>query len=250
MRWIFAWIIAVFILESISAVEIHRWQMNETSGNIAYDSIGGVNGVLNGGASFSGGAATFDGVNDYVALNSVIRLHDTQDWTISLFYKGTDASDYVTYGSSLIGVNSSDWWGLITLMNGKAKYLHATSNGYHPTWDNLVGTTSVIDNQWHNIVIRNHSNATADIFVDGNLEVSGSSLLDGTPSQDVMSMRLEYFMLGSPDQYTSGSIKDIRVFSHSISTAELNMIACVPEPSTWLCLMLPIVAAFFRRFKK
>ena len=248
MKKIAIFIICILLISSIYAAEIHRWKMDETSGSIAYDSVGGVHGTLANGAYFSDGAAHFDGVDDVININPTIRLHDTTNWTISINYKGTDTSGTGTYGTSLIGVNTGDWWGLITLVGGKVKFLHATSNGYHITWDNLIGTTNVADNDWHNIVIKNYSNATAEIFVDENLEVSGSSLMAGTPSQDVMSLRIEHFMLGVSSNYTSGAIKDIRIFDHAV-TEDFMAAGNIPEPNS-LILSIILLAGLNYFFMK
>jgi Concanavalin A-like lectin/glucanases superfamily len=46
----------------------HRYSFDEASGTTASDSIGGANGTLNGGSSFSGGSVVLDGASGYVAL--------------------------------------------------------------------------------------------------------------------------------------------------------------------------------------
>lgn len=236
----------------LQATEVHRWKLDETSGNIAVDSIGGVNGTLNNGAFFTGEAAEFDGVNDFVQLDSLIRFHDTENWTISLFYKGTDSSGTNPMGANLVGINTGDWWGEVTIEEGKAKFLHATANGHEPGWDNLVGTSIVTDDQWHHIVVRNFDNVTADVIVDGVVEVSGSSLMAGTPSQDVMSMRIFQFMHG-PGQFTSGSLRDVRIFDEAISdplVLSLNEDNLVPEPSSLIFLLGSLTLVVFFQRKK
>ncbi len=232
----------------IQAEEIHRWKLDETSGSIVYDSIGNINGTIYGG-TFSNGSAQFDGVNDYVALSSTVRLHDEQNWTISVWYKGSTAGTDWT-GATLLGTIGNDWWASMAITDGKAKYLHATDNGYQTSYDNLTGTSNVTDNQWHNIIIRNYSNRTADVIVDGVVEVSGSSLLAGTPSQDVMSFRLDYFMVGSPGIYASGSLKDVRVFNTAITDQEVASIAggAVPEPFSLVLLLFGVLG--YAKFRK
>lgn len=241
--------LAIFCVTT-QAVEIHRWKFDETSGSTVYDSIGGVHGTMYGGAYLSSGAGQFDGSNDYVQLNQTIRLHDEANWTISVWYKGLANYGTGTGGATLVGTLGGDWWASLNLVGGKAKYLHATNNGYEPGWDNLIGTSNVANNQWHNIIIRNYSNRTADVIVDGVVEVSGSSLLAGTPSQDIMSFRLDYFMMGDPGAYTSGALKDVRVFNHTLSNAEISTITSVsvPEPATWISMLLVLV--YFLRKKQ
>jgi len=241
-------VIAIFAISS-QAVEIHRWSFNETSGSTIYDSIGGVHGTIYGGAYLSNGAGQFDGSDDYVQLSQTIRLHDEADWTISLWYKGSANYGSGSGGATLVGTLGGDWWASLNINEGKAKYLHATYNSWEPGWDNLIGTSNIADNQWHNIIVRNYSNRTADVIVDGVVEVSGSSLLAGTPSQDIMSFRLDYFMMGNPGVYTSGALKDVRVFNHTLTSMEINNIAAssVPEPATWTFFLLTLVYALFLR---
>lgn len=245
----FLFLFMIIFSISLYSVEIHRWRLDETSGSTVYDSIGGVNGTISG-AYFNNGVWQFDGNNDYVQLSQTVRLHDEQNWTISVWYKGTANYGTGTGGATVLGTLGGDWWASMTLVDGKAKYLHATSGGWQASWDNLIGTSNVANNQWHNIIIRNYSNRTADVIVDGVVEVSGSSLLAGAPTEDIMSFRLDYFMMGSPGVYTSGALKDVRVFNHTLNSTEISAIAnpTVPEPATWglLCLILA-TSLFLRR---
>ena len=75
----------------------HWWKFHETSGTIAHDSIGNVNGTLHGGASFSsnGEGINLNGTNtSYVSFGKTVGQFGSNDFTVYLEFKMSDKSDY------------------------------------------------------------------------------------------------------------------------------------------------------------
>lgn len=159
----------------------------------------------------------FNGVNSYGFINSLISLTHNTNWTVELKYKGYDDISYTTHhGLGLLARDASDIYANIQLINGYFEYLHYTSSWQH----NLQSTTKVTDGNWHHLVVSHASNITASIYVDGNLEASGSSAIGNTSYP----MRIGLIMHGRLGGYvrpTQGCIKDVRIWNTTRTQQEI-----------------------------
>jgi hypothetical protein len=75
----------------------------------------------------------------------------------------------------------------------------------------------VSNNAWHQIVYVNNSNSTGSIYVDNNVEVTGSSAVSAG----------SYFApnnigWGYSGQYFSGSIGSVKFYDKSLTAAEIS----------------------------
>ncbi len=163
-----------------------------------------------------GNGAFFDGSNDTVTLGTQIRHADTNNYSVSLWYKGLDANANGDWGRVLLGRDSGDIYANLILRNGYVEFLH-----YNNAWlHNLASTTYVADNVWHHIVYVNFSNETGRMYVDGKLQATGSSSI----SDNAYPFRIDGLMRGYNGTYSLGTLDDIAVWDRSISDDEiLNM---------------------------
>ena len=250
-------IFSFFSLIHLDASEIHRWNFTQGSGTLATDSINSSNLSLTNMSdsnwsldtpSGKGYSLEFDGVNEYMSLasqNSIV-LQSVNNFSVSLWYKGTETrSNPATslIGRGLISWDSNSIWAALELNNGQATYKH-----YDGSWTgNIMGASSVANNQWHNITFVNQSNQMGYLYVDGTLVSSGQSVL----SNNSVGFRLNHFMLTYTNVYTSGKLYDIRVFNEALTQQSLNTMiqetVAVPEP--YSIVLLGIAALIFGKIR-
>lgn len=168
----------------------------------------------------------FNGTNNYITIPSQLTStapltgygnfngSDTSTFSLEVWIKTTQIAGSASYvAPALIGRDNGDIWANLTLYNGYIYYAH-----YDGTWlNNLKSNTMVSNNVWHQVVYVNNSNKTGSIYIDGALEVSGSSAFNIA----------RYF---SPDNigrgysgaYYQGNMGSIRIYDKSLTAAEVR----------------------------
>ena len=147
------------------------WQLNESSGSVAFSFSGGdylpgtISGALVNQAGKFGTAFDFDGTNDYVNMGTDAYLRMTGDFSISVWVKttmggwGTFLSNYISLGGNFYGYQMSITDG------GKVECAVLYGNS---TDNTIEGSTSIDDGNWHNIIFT-YATATdvINVYVDG-----------------------------------------------------------------------------------
>jgi uncharacterized delta-60 repeat protein len=161
----------------------------------------------------AGGAYSFDGTNDAVNLTSPISFDDSDDFTLSLWYKGTDTAQNGEWGKVLMGRDNADLSSNFVLRNGYVEYTH-----YNGSWNhNIKSSTMVADGLWHHLVYMNlGSTQNGYLWVDGVREVvAQSAAISGNP------FRIDGLMKGYNGAYTSGMIDEVHVYNRSLTISEV-----------------------------
>lgn len=214
------------------------WPLDESSGTIASDIIGGNDGIHTNGptptAGMVGGGLDFDGLNDYVAFPSAPFFGKP---TIDLWIKTTTKSQAIMDGGDRyrtwrIGIDAA----------GRATYTHffmpSCCLDYYIT---ITGTTVVADGEFHHIAaVADQSRRTISLYVDGALEASRTPVDAGGWAGSA----LGYPKLGKndaqwlPRSYYTGIADELELFDRPLSSAEIEAIynvgsagKCKPEPN-------------------
>jgi hypothetical protein len=217
------------------AALVNQWNFEEPDGQSApqvTDIVGGNHGTFvnmtdsnrsnDYPAAMGGRSLGFDGVNERVGLNSQIAFADNQDFSVSLWYKGTDTTQNGDWGGALVGRDNNDIFANLVVRDGKFSYIH-----YDGTWNhNLESTTMVADDEWHHLVYVNHANETGDIYVDGIPE------LTGLPSSlQASAFRIDGFMNGFNMNFTQGLLDDVRIYDQSLTASEVFTLFAEVQPT-------------------
>ncbi len=185
------------------------WHVNEASGNLTDSSGNNNTGTVTGASVVTGkfgNARSFNGTSsDYVTLTSQISFADTRDFTLELWYKGTDTAQNGDWGKGLLGRNNTDIYANLILRSGYVEYLH-----YNAAWlHNIKSNTLVADGNWHHIAYVNYgATETGTLYIDGVPEVINQS---SSISNDTYPFRIDGFMIDYNSVYTSGTIDEIKV---------------------------------------
>ncbi len=177
------------------------WKFDEGSGMVANDSSGnGNDGNLTNGPTWVsgkiGGALSFDGVDDFVDINS---LSSPTTLTYSLWFKN-EAVSFATWTTLLEFGNDSPFFGLYNGVPGFAR--------------GAIGTNPVAQNWLHVVALAEAS--TTKIFVQGSLSTTKS---DSEIQANGQGLGLGY---GQGDSHFKGLIDDVRIYDRALSAEEVQ----------------------------
>ena len=164
-------------------------------------------------SSIGGGSIGFDGSNDYVSILN----NTTVSFTIGCWINTTATSYTGTQGYEGNGIVWSDVSGVandfvLSILNNKASWF---------TGDNTTtinSTTTINTGSWFYItVVKNGTNSTKQLFINGTLEstgTSGTSLLTANPNIRIGGNTLD-------GKYFNGKISQVKIYNKVLSSTEI-----------------------------
>ena len=181
------------------------------------------NGTLTNGPTFDsadGGSINLDGVNDYVDFGNPTELQFTTSFSISLWFKSSDTSDYILIAKDKTNghlTNERSWalWGNrysgtnvlnFTVRNGGSNY-------------GVVGTVDHNDGNWHHVVATYESSTALKLYVDGNLEETNTTAIPATINDVTSNVNI-----GRSDAnfwHMNGKISNIQLYTGVLSSTEV-----------------------------
>lgn len=211
------------------------WKMDECQGTTIHDSsVNNLNATWNGAASGSQTSAgacgvantawdngktgkinaslNFDGIDDYLSINSSTIFGVTKEVSVSTWTKMTN--DYAANAAFLIKNDSSDYdWALGAASAFPSFYIRKSNN----TPEYISSTVSIQDNTWHHITgtfdgryIKIYDNGilknTNDLGAVYEIENDNSDLLIGKHGTS----------------YYSGLIDDVRFYNYALTAAQVK----------------------------
>jgi hypothetical protein len=229
-KMIFIALVVVALTAGARADLLSYWTFDEGSGTIAHDSASSNNGTLVNGPAWTtgkiGGALSFDGINDYVALSSFTV--STNNGTIALWFKTSgDFSGNYGHQGYLIS-RDSQVWSYLTLEGG-GSHAYRIAGETNTQDDYFVATDANFVGGWNNIAVSFH-NKTATTYLNGEFLQSMSV---NNPSLTLDRIG------GGLDTFYNGKIDDVRIYDRALSQNEVR--ALLPEPATLLLLGLGAV---------
>jgi hypothetical protein len=191
---------------------IAQWKLDETEGSIAQDSVGDIDGTLNGNpiwqptAGKVDGALEFDGIDDYVSTEFVLNPADGP-FSVIVWVKGGAPGQVVISQTELGGAN----WLLADPLEGNLMTeLKVKSRGAAA----LLSQTVITDGEWHRV----------GFVLDGSqriLYVDGVAVAEDTEPQGhfVAVHGGLYFGAGKTldaGSLFSGLIDDVRIYNRPV----------------------------------
>jgi hypothetical protein len=203
------------------------WKFDEGSGTTAYDSIGTANGTIYGATWTSGragGALNFDGLDDYVSLNT----HDFINTSDSFSY-----SVWIKFNKDIGGTGSSgdpyEFSNMMIISIHDGPYLHLGTSGrivsvatlQPPAPDVIVKTAKYnwTKDEWYHIAVT-LDNSKMKIYVNGNLEneVAGGLKRSSGDSNHMKFGKWHYY----DANYFNGAMDEFAVSNRALSPLEIQ----------------------------
>jgi len=200
------------------------WRLGETSGTVAADETGNLDGTYIAGATLgqpgaianaNNTAVGLDGIDDYVNIDGYKGVTGTGSRSVSAWIK-TDAT-----GENLPIIS----WGLVETgkkwtfrLDGDTGAIRVENQG-----GRIIGTTVLTDGQWHNVVVTLANDGSPDIseaklYVNGveeTISVSSSTAVNTGVGGDVQIGRSVLSF------YTDGDLDDVAVFGFALTGTQI-----------------------------
>lgn len=202
-----------------TAALLAHYTFNNEEGAVAKDSAGTYSGVLKGGPVYvagkvGGSALSFDGLDDYVDVNS-LTLDNVNTVTISAWIQRRVPNAVITLGQTTDSSNRLLWevW-----QDGNV-YFEVANNAY------ADGHFALNDTGWHHLVMVYDGTQTGNTerlkaYVDGKEQALA---YNGTIPYTLGGMN-DNFAIGSDSVggsfYTNGLIDDVRVYDKALTAKE------------------------------
>jgi hypothetical protein len=196
----------------------------------AQDLVGGNNGILTGGVTFTNGqvgpAFSLDGNSGWVDVPNSDSLNPTGPFSVECWI---NASSQQFFPQSLIVDKSHGWtegtgWGIQTTADGTAGFFYGVGGPLGLTnWFPYVATSnSVLDNQWHHLA-GVWTGTQLQIYEDGVLQNTfDQSATPANNSRDVEIGRS--WGGGTPTRFFHGLIDEVTYYNRALTAAEIESI--------------------------
>ena len=206
---------------SAQAKLIHHWKLDEDTAagvTTAADSVGGLNGTIEGVTSVPGKAGkafSFDGSDDLVTIPNFIPPH--QGTIVFWMDPGFGSSKQRLFGAG------GDYEVIIYSTGIVRNELFAGGSG------TLQSNSGAVEpGRWYHVAVTYAYDATGpstalEVYVDGNLDVVGAAGEPSVPSDTTLLLGHRAGAGGS--EHYGGLLDDIRIYDHVLSEAEIKALA-------------------------
>ncbi|MCP5092993.1 MAG: DNRLRE domain-containing protein, partial [Gammaproteobacteria bacterium] len=197
---------------------IAHWKLDETSGTTAVDSVGGHDGALANGPTWTAGtidgALEFDGSNDYVNVPHDDTLSLTS-WSISAWL----------YPTGLGGWQSILFKGT---QNNNVNYYLGTNDDeidfgfYNGSWEMMTtSSVSLSNGQWYQVVVTfDNTSDEGKAYLNGTLVLTESTGNTTTPNTDALTIGRDQW-----GEYWDGLLDDVRLYDRVLTASEITDLA-------------------------
>lgn len=164
------------------------------------------NPLFNSSGGYYGGAYKFDGVDDYVELDTRIPIENYSNWSVSAWIKYFDCEDSVCaiLGGRIFHIQSS---------TNQLRYYDGSSH---------LSDSSILEGVWTHVSLTCDNSTGIGIFYINGIE-------NGTESMDCdysgyINYRTKYIgtYAGSSDYSFNGSIDEVMIFNRSLTSLEIT----------------------------
>ncbi|MEM7280758.1 MAG: LamG-like jellyroll fold domain-containing protein [Pseudomonadota bacterium] len=225
----------------IQSGHLAHWTFDETSGNVAVDSMGGHNGDVSGATWVGGavdGALSFDGNNDYVHVDAASGIENifAGGGSVTAWIRPSDWGELdAGRVADKAGANSGNRDGWAIGMRGSAALeINQGFSGNVGHWA-TPDDSLALDSWFHIAVIYDSSSSANDpvVYINGvEQTLAEHSAPSGTLRSDAgVDLRIGNFS-GGTDRSFQGLIDDVRLYGDMLSAAEIAELYAlgVPDP--------------------
>jgi hypothetical protein len=251
------WLMMSFFLAAlpVKADLVSEWRFNESTGLIAHDNVGGINGLLSGGTTFDpgagpgvgiySGAIKLDSARDSFVNMGKVYPFTSGDFSLVVWIKTDQAAapPVTPQGQGVLsehhtGSGNGYFFALNNVGDG-----HGITGSHFYASDSAVGSAeNVNDGTWHQLAVVYHAGGTSmSYFVDGILAASGSGRSIAANDAPFLVGGIDF--LGTPTGTYTGLISDVRVYDSALSSGDVrgvyeSVLSSVPEPSTFVMMVI------------
>jgi len=216
---------------------------NDLSGNAYHGTLGSGSSapsVTTGHTGSNAQAYSFDGTDDYIALNKFVSPNSISSTTVCVWAKSTDQSK----DKFLISFDRSESWRLALNDDQVGDNVGWDTTQYGGTTNDLNTSQSYDDGQWHHICGWYEAGKAPDkkIYVDGTLVKSATAHGGSNLGTSDRAKHYGYIGWGSKSgsfngqatsthsgDFMQGSIDDVRIYDRALSDKEISALYSVAD---------------------
>ncbi|MCP4648623.1 MAG: LamG domain-containing protein [PVC group bacterium] len=159
-------------------------------------------------------AYSFDGVDDYIAVNQISGLTVEQTKSLWIYMKDFNASIESYYPFDEGGNNH--WVEIIDKDDDGQPFIRS---GLGEGGTYVDGTTKLANDKWYHITVTTNGVGAINVYLDGQLEASTSSGdVNGSPAKITIGTS------GYISGFFKGSIDDVRIYNRVLNTEEVKLL--------------------------
>jgi hypothetical protein len=164
----------------------------------------------------------FDGEDDYVSLGANYAFDNTDSFSVEAWVKLERTMRFEQIVSKLDA--NFTGWGLQVHEDGSLSGYLFSDWGVNSIF--AVGSTFITDANWHHVAMTFDGDKTVKLYVDGEEEILSEETLLGANLESLLNNADthigNYEGTGSPDEYLTGSIDEVRIWSKALSIPEIE----------------------------
>lgn len=193
-----------------------HWKLDETDGDIAYDSAGDNDATVHGAVWTEGmidGALQFDGFNDYVDCNDSEQLGPEQ-MTLTMWLKSEHMGG-MRYIISRAKSNSDDIdYAIKRLLTGEVEFAVGQLSSSPVS---VQSQANAALDEWSHVAVC-LDGSEASVYINGQRD-SSASYAERAPREDY---RLVISCLQANTRFYNGLIDDVRIYSRALSAEQIE----------------------------
>ncbi len=213
---------------------VAHWTFDQTGQGIALDSVGGMHGTLNSGATMvagglAGGAVHISSANGgLVDMGQVLPLLGTQPCTITAWVNLSSA--FTANAFPIAHHTAGTFNGFFMCINPSGCYgAPAIPWSYRSNscGQEAKSTTAVNDNAWHFVAITYHPTTGNRIYVDGG-PAEGTGVSTQVNANNARLIVGGLMVGGSPINLFDGLIDDVQIYTRALTCEDINQMFASP----------------------
>jgi len=216
-----------------AAVLLHEYTF---SGPGVTDSVGGVHGTLENGATISGGVLSLDGVNDYAQIGGKLIPSGLNAFSVTL-----DAQQLSTQTGFRELISQG-------VTSGPGFYIGEHANGNIRVTDQFggIGVSFPTDGGFHSYALTSGALGT-NLYLDGILIFSDAAQLSMTGAGTDTRFGSQFGAIG---EFFHGNLDNIRIYDGVLTESEVQALAQVSEPGALLVFGFGLAGLGYMRRRK
>ena len=169
-------------------------------------------------------ARSFDGSNDYIAIENLYYDSDYSALSVSAWFKTSTSTENI-----IMSYDRNEYWRLEIGGDNTSKRVAMSFYTDSGQVDNFESSTDVDDNNWHHVVFT-YNAGNAYLYVDGSLEdstTSGSKIGTGNTRYGFIGVGSEAESFDGdkgPDDYFDGEIDNVKIWNRALSSTEISQL--------------------------
>lgn len=187
----------------------------------------------------------FDGINDYIRADGLSSVLTNQDFTLSLWFKGTGQTTTADSSNMLFSAHGSSTSNILRIGIAKSSggiYFAATGSS-----GSVVGSADYDDSNWYHLVITKpyvSGGAAGTIYINGS-SIGNTEVFNIDFSSAInYSIGQEYDPTLSPGDFFKGNIDEVAIWNKILNNDEIAALSTASAPANLMALSAKPIAYY------